>query len=116
MPFGATIASNMFQRKLDQCFGHLQNIIVIADDIMVVGKKPNHQDHDVALTKLLNTTRECNVHLNYDKLQYKQKEVDFFGGNLYSRWMKTSTEQGKGYTRNATSTVQEASAILYRYD
>ena len=30
--------------------------------------------------------------------------------------MKTSTEQGKGYTRDTTPTVQEASAILYRYD
>ena len=28
---------------------------------------------------MLNTARECNVHLNYEKLQYKQKEVDFFG-------------------------------------
>ena len=56
-----------------------RTVIVIADDIMVVGKQPSHKDHDVALTKLLNTARECNVHLNYDKLQYKQKEVDFFG-------------------------------------
>ena len=46
---------------------------------MVVSKQPNHKDHDLALTMLLNTARECNVHLNYDKLQYKQKEVDFFG-------------------------------------
>ena len=38
MPFGTTIAGDVFQRKLDQCFGHLQNVIVIADDIMVVGK------------------------------------------------------------------------------
>ena len=79
MPFGATVAGDMFQRKPDQCFGHLLNVIVIADDMMVVGKQPNHKDHDVALTELLNTARECNVHLNYDKLQYKQKEVDFFG-------------------------------------
>ena len=74
MLFGATIASNVFQRNLDQCFGHLQNIIVIADDIMVVGKQPNHKDHDVALTELLNTARECYVHLNYNKLQYKTKK------------------------------------------
>ena len=46
---------------------------------MIVGKQPNHKDHNIALTKLLNTARECNVHLNHDKLQYKQKEVDFFG-------------------------------------
>ena len=79
MPFGATVAGNVFQRKLDQCFGHLQNVIVIADDIMVIGKQPNHKDHDLALTTLLNTARKCNVHLNYEKLQYKQKEVKFFG-------------------------------------
>ena len=79
MPFGATVVGNVFQRKLDQCFGHLQNIIVIADDIMIVGKQPNHKDHDIALTNLLNTARVCNVCLNYDKLQYKQTEVDFFG-------------------------------------
>ena len=64
MPFGATIASDAFQRKLDQCFGHLQNVIVIADDIMVVGKQPNHKDNDIAITTLLNTDRKCNVHLN----------------------------------------------------
>ena len=50
MLFGTTITGNIFQRKLDQCFGHLQNVIVIADDIMVVGKQQNHKDHDLALT------------------------------------------------------------------
>ena len=64
MLFHTTIAGDVFQRKLDQCFGHLQNVIVIADDIMVVGKLPNHKDHDLALTTLLNTTRKCNVFLN----------------------------------------------------
>ena len=78
MLFGTTIAGDVFQRKLDQCIACLQNIIVIADDIMVVGKQPNHKDHDLALTTLLNTTRKCNVHLNYEKLQYKQREVEFF--------------------------------------
>ena len=51
---------------------------MIADDIMVVGKQPNHKDHDMALTQLLKTARECNVHLNYNKLQYKRTEIDFF--------------------------------------
>ena len=68
MLFDTTMVGDVFQRKLDQCFGHLQNVIVIADDIMVIGKQPNHKDHDLALTTLLNTTRKCNVHLNYEKL------------------------------------------------
>ena len=53
-------------------------MIVIADDIMVVDKKQNHRDQDQALSTLLDTARKCNIRLNYDKLQYKQTEVEFF--------------------------------------
>ena len=45
------------QHKLDQCFGHIKNVIVIADDIMIVGKRHNHSEHDQALTILLHTAR-----------------------------------------------------------
>ena len=101
MPFGATVVGDVFQRKLDQCFGHLQNITVIADDIMIVGKQPYHKDHDIALTKLLNTARECNVCLNYDKLQYKQTEVDFFG--------ETYTIDGQKLSQSKVKVIQEMS-------
>ena len=82
MPFGTTVAAGVFQCKLDQCFGQIRNIknvIVIADDIMIAGKKTNHNAHDQALTTLLDTASKCNVHLNCDKLQYRKQEVDFFG-------------------------------------
>ena len=54
-------------------------MIVIADDIMIVGKQQNHRDHGVVFTTSLETARKCNVRLNFDKLQYKKVEVDFFG-------------------------------------
>ena len=79
MPFGITVAGDVFQRRLDQHFGQIEQVIVIADDIMVVGNQPNHRDHDVALTNLLETARKSNIHLNYDKLTYKMTEVEFFG-------------------------------------
>ena len=66
MPFGATVAGDVFQHKRDECFGHIPNIIVIADDIMIMGKKPDHKDHDQALTSLLETARHCNMRLNYE--------------------------------------------------
>ena len=77
MLFGITIAGDIFQRKVDQCFSHLKNVIIIAGDIIVVGK--SQKEHDLALTTLLETARQCNVWLKYDKLQYKKTEVDFFG-------------------------------------
>ena len=79
LPFGVTVAGDVFHCKLDQCFGKIRQVIVIANDIMIVGYKQNHSDHDQALTTLLETARRCDVKLNYEKLQYKKGEVDFFG-------------------------------------
>ena len=79
MPFGSTVASDVFQQKLVECFGKLKQAIIITHDIMVVGYKQDHRDHDQAFTNLLQTAQKCNVKLSYDKLQYKQNKVDFFG-------------------------------------
>ena len=46
---------------------------------MVAGKKHNHKDHDLTFTTLLQTARKCNAMLNYEKLQYKCTEVNFYG-------------------------------------
>ena len=78
MPFRATMAGDVSQCKLDQCFGHIQKVIAIADYIMIVVRKPNYSGHDQALAALLETARKCNVQLNYEKLQYKKQEVYFF--------------------------------------
>ena len=61
-------------------FGKLKQVIIIADDIMAVGYKPDHTDSNQTFTSQLQTAQKCNVKLNYDKLQYKKDEVGFFGG------------------------------------
>ena len=45
----------------------------------MVGYKDDRSDHDEAFSRLLHTAHINNVKLNYDKLQYKQTQVDFFG-------------------------------------
>ena len=97
IPFGTTVAGDVFQCKLDQCFCHIPNVIVIADDIMVVGQVQNHRDHDQALTTSLQIAKACNVRLNYGKLQYMQTEVEFFWRKVHSQWPQASTKQGESY-------------------
>ena len=46
MPFGVNVAGDVFQCKLDKIFGKLSNVMCIADDIMVVGYKEDHSDHN----------------------------------------------------------------------
>ena len=67
MPFSITVAGDVFQRKLNQYFGKIDNVIIIANDIMVVGNQKNQRDHDIPLTNLLETARKSNICLSYDK-------------------------------------------------
>ena len=113
MPFSITLAGEVFQWKLDQCFSHLKNFIVIADDIRVVGK--NHRDHNLALTALLKTARKCNVQLNYDKLQYKKTEVDFFRETYTIDGHKPAQTKVSVITSIARAELQKRGTILYRH-
>ena len=107
MPFGATVARDVFQCKLDQSFGSIKQMIVIADDIMIVGKQQNHRKHDVALTTLLDTARKFNVRLNFDKLQYKKTEVDFFGETYTTRGPKPAQSKVSAITGMSAPTCKK---------
>ena len=94
---------------------HLQNVIVITDDIMVIGKQPNHKDHDLALTTLLNTARKCNVHLYYEKLQYKQEEVKFFGETYTIDGHKPAQSKIKVTQEMPAPQCKKAGTVIYWY-
>ena len=93
MPFGISVAGDVFQRKHDTIFGNLPQVACIADDIIVVGYKDDHSDHDEAFSRLLHTARINNVKLNYDKLQYKQTQVDFFGETYTTDGCRPSSDK-----------------------
>ena len=49
LPFGAALAGDMFQRKIDKIFKELPNVFGIACVILVVGYETNGKDHDETL-------------------------------------------------------------------
>ena len=77
MPFGVTEDGDVFQCKIDECFRKIKQVIIISDNIMFVGYKPDNSDHNQAFSKLLQSAQKCNVKLSYDKCQCKQDEVEF---------------------------------------
>ena len=93
MLFGATVASDVSECKPYECFGRIQQVIIIADDIMIVCYKPDHSDHDQACTNLLQIAQKCTVKLNYDKLQYNQDEVEFCGETYTTSSNKPSKDK-----------------------
>ena len=115
-PFGATVASDVFQCKLEECFGKMKQVIIIADNIMIAGYKPDHSDHDQAFTNLLQIARKCNVKLNYDKLQYKQEEVEFFGETCTTSSCKPAKSKVSTINSNASTNQQKTGTVIYWHD
>ena len=55
MPFGDTVSSDVFWGNLDEYFDKIEEVIIIADDIMIVSYKPDHSNYDQAFSTLLQT-------------------------------------------------------------
>ena len=98
MPFRAALGGNVFQRKLDTIFLNLDHVVIIADDRRVIGYQQDEHDHDIAFTKFLETAKKKNIKLSYDRIQYKQKEVEFFGEIYTTKGHKPNNTKIKAIT------------------
>ena len=72
--------------------------MIIADDIMVIGYQEDELEHDKAFTQLLETAKNNNIKLNFDKIQYKEKEVEYFGETHTTQGCKPSDTKVKAIT------------------
>ena len=67
MPFGLSSASEILQQRNDDTFGDIDNVHVIANDLIIAGK--DEQEHDTALLAVMERARAKNVKFSRDKLQ-----------------------------------------------
>ena len=79
LPFGASSAPEVFQRKMHELVEGITAIEVVADDLIIVGCGTTIEeataDHDKVLVKFLERCKEQAVKLNTDKLNLRQTEV-----------------------------------------
>ena len=85
----------------------IEQVAILADDIMTVGRQQNYRDHDLALITLLDTTRKCNVWLNFGRLQYKKTEVDFFGETYTTSGCKSAQSKVSAITEMPAPTCKK---------
>ncbi|CAH2091003.1 unnamed protein product [Euphydryas editha] len=77
LPYGLMNAPELFQDVLESYFSKFNNVVVWADDILVMGNSA--EDHDRALIEVINKAKEIGIVFNKNKFQYKQKEVKYVG-------------------------------------
>ena len=79
MPFGTNVSGNCHQWGIDSIYGKPDNVIGIAEDLLIWGNEEDGADHDHAFQSVLETICKNNLKLNIAKIQYCQKKVTFFG-------------------------------------
>ena len=77
LPMGTVMAQDIFQSKLDAIFIGMEGVTGIADDMIIAGK--DKMEHDRNFLAFMEKCMENNLTLNVEKIQFKQKQVSFYG-------------------------------------
>ena len=77
LPFGLKNSPGLFQRAIDKIIEGVQGCYAYQDDILVLGS--TEKEHDVNLTRLLQSLMKHNVKINVDKCIAKVKALPFLG-------------------------------------
>ena len=77
LPMGTVVAQDIFQSKLDAIFIGTEGVTGIADDMIIAGK--DEMEHDRNFLAFMEKCMENNLTLNSEKIQFKQKQVSFYG-------------------------------------
>ena len=97
LPFGASVSSEIFGKKLYECIHDLEGVLTVADDIMVYGVGDTDEeartDHDKKLENLLKRCQDVGIRLNPDKLKLRQKSVPFLGHLITREGLKPDPEK-----------------------
>lgn len=77
LPFGVSNAAEIFQKVNENNFKDIPNVIIYIDDLLIATE--NEEEHDKTLKLVVERATKLNLKFNKEKLQFKVKEVKFFG-------------------------------------
>ena len=117
LPFGINLAPEEFECKLQEKLDGLPGVIVLRDDILVVGNGETmdeaNKNHDENLVRLLDRARQVNLRLNSSKLHLRKPEVRFMGHLITSKGLEPDPDKVKAVEEMPEPTTkQELKSLL----
>ena len=97
--FGFKVSGDAFQCKFNVIYRHWPLTIGAADDIIFGGRKEDFSDHNEALDKFFQITRENNFCLGFDKIQHH-----FFGDTYINKGHQPTSNKIKAISLVEQST------------
>ena len=86
LPFGLTVSSEIFQKRLHQALEGLEGVRCIADDVLIWGRTDD--EHDERVRSFLQRCCEIGIALNKDKCRFGLQEIPFMGHVVSSSGLK----------------------------
>ena len=91
LPFGLKCSPEIFQRAMSNYFGHIENVFIYFDDLLIAGN--TIEEHDNTLKKVLEVAKSSNIKFNPDKIQYRLNKIKFLGHIFSSTGMELDTDR-----------------------
>lgn len=102
LPFGLSVATDIFQEMNVRTFGHINGLFIFVDDILIAGK--SKEDHDKKLQEVCNTARANNIKFNKNKVQLCVQEVKYMGRVFNKNGMKANDDNIKAILKMRSPT------------
>ena len=97
LPFGLNVAGEEFQKRMIDALEGLENVFVIVDDILVIGRGETQEEavknHDRAIIQLFKRLKEKSIKINQEKVQFKKTEVKYMGHILSDTGLKIDEQK-----------------------
>lgn len=91
LPFGISVAPEIFQKYNEKTFGDISGVIIYCDDLLIAAS--SEEEHDNILKQVFERAKKCNVKFNQNKFQYKLREVKYFGHVFSQDGIKVDTDR-----------------------
>ena len=91
LPFGISVASEIFQKRLQDMLGDLKGIIIVADDIVIHAS--TQAEHDEYLRALLQRCQEVGIKLNPAKFETGLSCLTFLGHRITKDGLQADPEK-----------------------
>lgn len=80
MPYGICSASEIFHRKVYECFDDMEGVCMYIDDLLVYGN--TREIHDKRLKDVLERCQKINLKLNLNKCKFGLEELKYLGHKI----------------------------------
>ena len=97
LPFGLSVSSEIFGKRLAHALNGLKGVLHIADDVFAYGVGETYEeaclDHDKNLDALLERAEKSGLIFNLDKLELREPQIDFTGHVLTQDGLKADPKK-----------------------